>query len=248
MTGKLEYDKINKKNVAVKEDFSMLYDMERKMKIVVFKYGECLYPENKIFYGVKSEKKIPMSFCFYLIQTDKKNILVDVGCDGKERYNFYVYAKTTDLLSQYGLTPDDITDVIITHAHFDHIDDLGYYKKAMVHIQRNEVQKALPYIKNREKVNIFEEEITIEQNITIKKYGGHTAGSCIVYAGKCVLCGDECYFPKNFEEKIPTGNSYCLEKSQAFVDNYGNGEYKPLLFHSPDILSGEVGFLIVYED
>ena len=49
-------------------------------------------------------------------------------------------------------------------------------------------------------------------------------------------------------KKIPTGNSYCLEKSQAFVDNYGNGEYKPLLFHSPDILSNEVGFLVVYED
>ena len=52
---------------------------------------------------------------------------------------------------------------------------------------------------------------------------------------------------ENFEDKIPTGNSYSLEKSQAFVDNYGNGEYKPLLFHSPDILRNEVGFLTVYE-
>lgn len=218
------------------------------MKIVVFKYGECLYPENRIFYGAESEEGIPMSFCFYLIQTDKRNILVDVGCDGKERYNFYVYSKTTDLLTQYGLTPDDITDVLITHAHFDHIGDLGYYNKAMVHIQEDEIPSAKPYIEGRENVNTFNEEYTVDENIIIKRYGGHTKGSCIVYAGKCVLCGDECYYPKNFEEKIRTGISYSPEKSQTFVENYGNGEYKPLLFHSPDILSKEVGFLIVYED
>lgn len=218
------------------------------MKIVVFKYGECLYPENRIFYGAKSNEGIPLSFCFYLIQTGKKNILVDVGCEGKERYNFYVYSKTTELLAQYRLTPDDITDVIITHAHYDHIDNLGYYKKATVHIQKDEVQKAKPYIEGRENVNVFDEKFTIDENITIERYGGHSVGSCIVYAGKCLLCGDECYYPKNFEEKIPTGNTYSLEKSQAFVNNYGNGEYKPLLFHSPDILSNEVGFLTVYED
>ena len=218
------------------------------MKIVVFKYGECLYPENKIFYGSSSQESIPMSFCFYLIQTEKKNILVDVGCDGKERYNFYVYIKTIDLLAQYGLRPDDITDVVITHAHFDHIADLGYYKKATVHIQEDEMQAAKPYIAGRENINIFHEQYMVEDNVTVKRYGGHTKGSCIVFAGKCVLCGDECYYPKNFEERIPTGNSYSFEKSQAFVENYGNGEYKPLLFHSPDILGNQVGFSTVYEE
>ena len=218
------------------------------MKIVVLKYGECLYPENRIFYGSFSKESIPLSFCFYLIQTDKKNILVDVGCDGKERYNFYVYIKTIDLLSKYGLTPDDITDVVITHAHFDHIADLGYYKKATVHINENEVSRATSYIDGRENVNIFQEEYQVDKDVTVKRYGGHTKGSCIVFAGKCLLCGDECYYPKNFEEKIPTGISYSLDKSRAFVENYGNGEYKPLLFHSPDILSNEIGFLIVYDE
>lgn len=218
------------------------------MKIVVFKYGECLYPENRIFYGSPSEESIPMSFCFYLIQSDKKNILVDVGCDGMERYNFYAFRQPTELLAEYGLTPDDITDVVITHAHFDHIDDLGHYKKATVHLQEDEIPKAQPYIENRENINVFKEEFSPGENITIKRYGGHTKGSCIVFAGKCVLCGDECYYPKNFEEKIPTGNTYSLEKSQAFVENYANGDFMPLLFHSPDILSKEVGFLTVYED
>ena len=32
------------------------------------------------------------------------------------------------------------------------------------------------------------------------------------------------------------------------IKSIENGEYKPLLFHSPDILSKEVGYLIVYED
>ena len=218
------------------------------MKIVLFKYGECVYPVNRIFYGAESEEKIPMSFCFYMIQTDKKNILVDVGCDGMERYNFYAFRRPIELLAEYGLSPDDITDVIITHAHYDHIDDLGHYKKATVHIQEDEIPRAKPYLENRENVNIFKEEFSLDENITIKRYGGHTEGSCIIFAGDYVLCGDECYFTRNFEEKIPTGNTYSLEKSRAFVEEFANCEYKPLLFHDASNLSNEVGILTVYED
>ena len=80
----------------------------------------------------------------------------------------------------------------------------------------------------------------------IKRIGGHTKGSCIVLC-KCknqryVFCGDECYIKECFEKQIPTGSSYNLEVSKRFIVDYGNGEYKRLLFHDPGIMKGRLGY------
>lgn len=217
------------------------------MKIVVFKYGECLYPENRIFKTSKNEGGIPMSFCFYLIQTKDKNILVDVGCDGMARYNFYASKLPHELLEEYGLKPSDITDIIVTHAHFDHIDDIKRYKDVTIHIQKDEYERGKEKLGDNATFNIFDEEYCVEDNICIKRYGGHTSGSCIIFADDYVLCGDECYFQRNLDEIIPTGNSFSKEKSLEFVKTFHDGKYKPLLFHDAEILKGKAGFSCIYE-
>lgn len=218
------------------------------MKIVVMKYGEALYSRRRIFFGAKEDDKIPMSFCFYLLETKGKNILVDVGCRGKERYDMYAYIEPTELLKSYGFTPDDITDIIVTHAHFDHVDNIAVYKNAVIHIQEDEYYFGKEKIDVKNTVELFSEEKTLYERIHIKKVGAHTRGSSIVIVGEYVLCGDECYFMKNIDEKIPTGNSYYPEKSRQFVQDFAKMNKKPLFFHDGSILSGKAGFLKIYED
>lgn len=53
-----------------------------------------------------------------LLQTDSRNILFDVGA-GPEFMSSAGFL--LDALGAAGLTPDDITDVVFTHAHPDHI-------------------------------------------------------------------------------------------------------------------------------
>ena len=61
-----------------------------------------------------------------LIETDDRKILVDCGIGFKQgekfRSHFYPHGvELDDSLSEIGLSPESITDVFITHFHFDHV-------------------------------------------------------------------------------------------------------------------------------
>jgi glyoxylase-like metal-dependent hydrolase (beta-lactamase superfamily II) len=61
-----------------------------------------------------------------LIESGKRLILVDTGIGNKQDAKFFSYydmhgtASLDDLLKQSGFGKDDITDVFLTHLHFDH--------------------------------------------------------------------------------------------------------------------------------
>lgn len=58
---------------------------------------------------------LPISFVFYLIQTQNRLILVDTGCDSIDGFVMMHFCKPVEVLKRYGLDPEDITDVMITH-------------------------------------------------------------------------------------------------------------------------------------
>ena len=216
------------------------------MKLVVLKYGESVFGENFIFQGGSKTRLLPISFVCYLVQTDGHNILVDVGCDDKAGFDMSIFCKPVDALKQYGLSPEDITDVIITHAHHDHIQAIGYYQTAIIYIQKDEYETGKRYIPQNFKVHTFEDEQVVADDILVKKIGGHTRGSSIVtfqYEGKeHVLCGDECYVEECLKKKIPTGSTYSPSKSENFVMEYSKPQYRTFLFHDPNIMPGEIGY------
>ena len=116
------------------------------MKIVALKYGESVFGENNIFYGGDEANMLPITFVVYLIQTKDKNILVDAGCDDGAGFQMSVFKKPVEVLKEYGLKPCEITDVIITHSHHDHIEAIAYYTNATIHIQKDEYDIARKYI------------------------------------------------------------------------------------------------------
>lgn len=105
-----------------------------------------------------SDNRIPMSARVLLIRGESRNILVDTGMGNKLSYKerkIYGLEDVTDIdtrLSKFGITADDITDVIITHLHFDHAggatkfeeDSLvPAFKNAEYHIQKKHMEYAL---------------------------------------------------------------------------------------------------------
>lgn len=62
-----------------------------------------------------------------LIQQEGSNILIDTGMGNKQdekfRSHFHPHGDATLLssLNEMGLRPEDITDVLLTHLHFDHV-------------------------------------------------------------------------------------------------------------------------------
>ena len=215
-------------------------------KIVTIKYGESIYNECYIFQGGNHDKMLPISFVIYLIQDGQRNILIDAGCNDKAGFDMSIYCEPKKVLEQYGLKPEEITDILITHHHHDHIEAVKDYPNATIYMQKDEYEKSKNYFAHTQKVELFDDEKILANDLVIKKVGGHAVGSCVVIY-KCndknyVFCGDECYVKECFEKQIPTGASLNFEISRQFLKDYGNGAYELLLFHDPDILKGRLGF------
>ena len=40
------------------------------------------------------------------------------------------------MLGEIGVTPDAITDIVLSHAHFDHMGSIAEFPKARIYIQK----------------------------------------------------------------------------------------------------------------
>ena len=200
------------------------------LSLYCLKYAESVLPENMVFIDGSKEKTIPISFAVYLIKSGNRNILVDAGCATMPGFIMKKFYSPVFVLKKAGLSADEITDVIITHSHHDHIEAIKHFKNAVVHITEEEYLKGKSYIPDNMSVNVFKDKYIVAPQITIIKWGGHSKGSAIVEITKKdithVLAGDECYTNDCIDRKIPTG-TYCnLDKSREFVEKYSNKKYR----------------------
>jgi len=73
-----------------------------------------------------SQNKIELSMRALLIEDDGRLILIDCGIGNKQSEKFFGYYDLwgdydmETSLAQYGFSKEDITDVFLTHLHFDH--------------------------------------------------------------------------------------------------------------------------------
>ena len=72
-------------------------------------------------------------------------------------------------MRKYGLSPQDITDVVITHAHHDHIASVGDYNNAVIHIQREEYDFGKKYIPDNLQVSLFDDGKQLTDDVFVKK-------------------------------------------------------------------------------
>jgi glyoxylase-like metal-dependent hydrolase (beta-lactamase superfamily II) len=88
------------------------------------------------------QDSVQIDFMFWLIRGEGRNILVDAGflADIEDAREFDVtrFVRPDSALFRIGLTAQEITDVILTHPHWDHIDGLGLFPQAHVWMQQED--------------------------------------------------------------------------------------------------------------
>ena len=203
--------------------------------IIPIDYGKSVLSERWIFENGAENKLRPIVFRVYLIKAENRLILVDAGCETMPGFVMTDFIGPVKALQNIGVKADEITDLIITHAHHDNIECAKYFKNAALYIQKDEYEAGKGYLSENLDIRIFDEEMPICDGIKAVKIGGHSKGSSIVeIMGEDrpqIIAGDECYMRDCLTKQIPTGSSYNPEKSRDFVKKYGNGEYTVLLCH-----------------
>lgn len=106
-----------------------------------------------------NDNRILMSLRVMFYQTKNRFILIDTGIGDyhSEKFNhqFEISNTKTPLISalkKINISPEDITDIILTHLHFDHVGGLGsmvegnitpLFPKATLHLHKNHETYAL---------------------------------------------------------------------------------------------------------
>ena len=205
------------------------------IEIISIEYGKSVLTEDMIFYDGSKDRIRPIVFIVYLIKTENRTILVDAGCETMPGFKMHAFIGSVKALEKIGVNRNDVTDVIITHAHHDHIECVKYFTNATNHIEKDEYESGKKYIPDEIKINIFTDKLNICEDIMVLKIGGHSKGSCIVEVNKdnktFVIAGDECYSRLCLTQKKYTGSSFNEIASKEFVLKYSDEKYTVLLCH-----------------
>jgi glyoxylase-like metal-dependent hydrolase (beta-lactamase superfamily II) len=196
--------------------------------------------------------RIDMALRCMLIQTHNQNILIDTGIGDyhgtKWDERFDVRGQKQPLLeilkNDFNLLPDDITDVIVSHLHFDHVGGLGeaqsqhvaLFPKATLHLHKDHYEYAcnsserdagsfqkeyfLPLIESYQKKNQINWLTFLEGEITAglkyKVSHGHTPFLLHAYDEKFIYMAD--LVPTSHHVRIPWVMGYDISPGVTVQD------------------------------
>ncbi len=94
--------------------------------------------------GADPSRKMDIAMMVWLVKGEGHNILVDAGFYRDQFFKQWPgiadYVKPSEAIAPLGLKPEDITDVIISHMHWDHADGMDLFPKAKIWLQKDELE------------------------------------------------------------------------------------------------------------
>jgi glyoxylase-like metal-dependent hydrolase (beta-lactamase superfamily II) len=91
--------------------------------------------------GAPKGEKIKIAMAIWLIRGGNRNILFDSGYHRDtflKRFPSTEYIRPDEAVKLAGLQPEEITDIVVSHAHWDHMGGIDLFPKANIWIQKEE--------------------------------------------------------------------------------------------------------------
>jgi glyoxylase-like metal-dependent hydrolase (beta-lactamase superfamily II) len=99
---------------------------------------------SQLIAGGDPAGRVDMSLMVWLLKgTNGQAVLVDTGfhrADVVDRLKPVDFVTASEALRRFGAAPEAVTDIIVTHVHFDHVGGVDLFPNARVWIQRDEYE------------------------------------------------------------------------------------------------------------
>jgi glyoxylase-like metal-dependent hydrolase (beta-lactamase superfamily II) len=196
------------------------------------------FPVSALVSGADKNRKIDLQMMIWLVKgSNGKRILVDSGCYHDtitQLKGIKNFIKPSETLIKVGLSANDITDVIVSHMHWDHADGIDLFPNAKIWIQKEEYNYytgaawqpggkhggiepedvlTLVRLNTQQKVNLIDgDDREIIDGIHVYIGGRHTFASQYVGvhtdSGTVVIASDNMYLYENLEKHAPIAQTF----------------------------------------
>ncbi len=170
----------------------------------------------------------PIDYYIWVARSPNRTLVIDTGFDSEEgaRRGRTLLRTPAEALAQLGVKAQDVSDVVITHMHYDHAGTLGDFPAARFHLQAAEMAYATgpcmchgdlrhPFTAAHVcemvrkvysgRVVFYDGDAEVAPNLSVHKIGGHTGGlQCVrvlTRRGWVVLASDAAHFYENFQKQ-----------------------------------------------
>jgi glyoxylase-like metal-dependent hydrolase (beta-lactamase superfamily II) len=227
------------------------------------------FPVASLVKDADRDRKLDIAMMVWLIRGNGRNILVDSGFYRDQFFKQWTvrdFVKPSQAVGLLGLKPEQITDVIITHMHWDHADGMDLFPNARIWVQKDEYgyytgeawqQKgrhggidpddvlALVKLNLEGRVGLVNGDAQeVIPGIACYTGGKHTFQSQYVsvntQAGTVVLASDNMYLYENLEKHVPIAASLDFDSNLRAQDRMKQLAASPRLIipgHDPAVFT-----------
>ena len=205
----------------------------RTWELYAIKYGtllERMRRESFVKLDPHDDGPMPIDYYVWVAVSPEQTIVIDTGFDEAEatKRGRSLIRSVTDGLAIVDVDAARVSDVIVTHLHYDHIGGHAQFPAAKFHLQEKEMQFATgphmcSHVLNASFTpdhvadmvrNVFAGRVSfndgtaeIAPGITVHLVGGHSMGLQFVRVltkrGWVVVASDATHFYENMERRMP---------------------------------------------
>jgi glyoxylase-like metal-dependent hydrolase (beta-lactamase superfamily II) len=103
-------------------------------------------PLDGLISGAHDDGVVDLPFSFVLAKRDDKVVLVDtgfmnegIGAEMSVKFGIPYWISPLRMLAELDVAPEAVTDIFISHAHFDHMGSIGKFQNAHIWVQKREI-------------------------------------------------------------------------------------------------------------
>jgi glyoxylase-like metal-dependent hydrolase (beta-lactamase superfamily II) len=199
------------------------------------------FPVSSLVQGAEEGRKLDIAMMVWVVRGGKHVILVDSGFyrpDLIKNWKPVDYVRPDEAVKRAGVRPEEVTDVILTHAHWDHADGADLFPNATIWIQKDEYEyyltragkagvtvddiNALTHAKDAKRLQLVDGDREILPGVSVYTGGRHTYASQYVGVttkdGPVILASDNVYLYENIEKHAPIAQTFDAKSNLAAQD------------------------------